>query len=851
MTILGLVWPDTSGTDVHLVPGLASPEFFRLAWGLEQSGVDVIRRHVFSMDVTVAFSTTLVGGAGAHGLRIDAKTGEVAVLTPALAGRSFLLGLTVTDRVGTGTGSATSRIRIHVHAAIDRLWLTPAPLTIRRGSMAARYSVLARFTDGVIADITNWSPFESRAGDTDHTYVHADGSHDPALTWSVEPPANGLAVDPQTGILSVPADSGQGRITVRFGTKSDTATLRFAPPWSTPVTVERRAGPGAVAFKLIPNILFLPDGFADNTADKEAFDRIVRLIVTRLTTRHRSRPYQAFGLDINYWSAWVPSPAAGVTVLPELNPDFTTQNPADGSQHAVEVPLPSGTIARASWRLEDMIEGVGLPTPVDSENNDLTAKRINDWAAIYPGVSRPRVAAAFPAWTGLKSRAVVDEQNTAFHMAFGERPTVDQQLVAHALTLNHRRVSDADFNAFLGALQAIVKRPDGTPVPVAMKDDAGKPIWVTGKDRALVVVICRSSHVGGVNSFRETGVDGARTLGVALAARQFHQVLVDQAGETFVQADSIPTDVFYDMWLTAAHELGHAFGLGDEYANRSSPATAAEIATAANRSPNVQHISTLTTGGVLDAKKIKWANWPRIARAGVLADTVVPIAGQPNRFTVHLRDAVASKLRPTDVARFRKWPLVTAGAASPRFTVDTIEIRTNQVTLTKIEADPFDPTAFPGGSVLMVPVRAPVKDGKLGADRPLADPTVLQRITDTGNPLNADPNSPHNLPPLNAVVPAPTKATNFPGGNAPKPPPLSSWIVGLYDNGSTRTKGFYHPTGICLMIQNADDAGGKRPTTLYDFCIVCHYALVDQVNPTLHNTVEDEFIERFGKQGAI
>ena len=38
---------------------------------------------------------------------------------------------------------------------------------------------------------------------------------------------------------------------------------------------------------------------------------------------------------------------------------------------------------------------------------------------------------------------------------------------------------------------------------------------------------------------------------------------------------------------------------------------------------------------------------------------------------------------------------------------------------------------------------------------------------------------------------------------------------------------------------------------LYDFCLICRYAIVDAVDPTLHGEVEQDFRERYGKRGAI
>jgi hypothetical protein len=173
-----------------------------------------------------------------------------------------------------------------------------------------------------------------------------------------------------------------------------------------------------------------------------------------------------------------------------------------------------------------------------------------------------------------------------------------------------------------------------------------------------------------------------------------------------------------------------------------------------------------------------------------------------------------------------------------------------------------DPSKFPAESIVMAPVRVkdsdPAKD-LYGHELMLADEDVLTRIAETQNPLNAQPLADEAKPPNDASDRAcsnkelsfPTAATNFPDRKAPKPPQFSSWTIGLYENGGEFNCGIYRPTGICLMGEQARQDPKTKEIYQYEFCLICRYAIVDTVDPTLHGEVEQDFRERYGKRGAI
>ncbi|WP_372660221.1 hypothetical protein [Amycolatopsis kentuckyensis] len=851
MTIVRLKWADTAATDLHLTPGLSSPELVRLLRVDDLTGETLTQDQPLPASATVTFTPQLKVGDD-HGIELTAA-GEVTVKTLALRGHSFLLRVSLDQ-----DPAITTRIRIHVHEKLSSLWLTPSKLTVRQGSGQARFSVLGRFdqvldgtvvvADGVIGDITNWSPF--RTPDANElTYVRLAHTTTAALTWSAT--GGPITADPRTGVLTAPAESGPDtKVTATAAGLHADGTAVSAPSWSTHVRLAHLGGPGVKQVDTVPNILFLPDGFQDTEADQAQYNRLVGIVKDRLESRPHTRPFAALTGRVNYWRGWVPSPDAGVTVLDELDP-----SPAPGQLPTTASPLPLPSAARpaAGWSLADVVNAIGLPNPDDYPVGTTVESKIGFLQSAYgDSITADLLRPRFTQWVGLNDRLLLNERDTAFHMAFSERPSADANLLEQYVSTNPRRVSDNDFNKFLDALRG----EDDDVLPAGL--------WTTGKDRNRVIVLCRSSRRAGLAARRRvsdtsTGI----TIGVSMAARPFHQVRPNDRGDGFdLKPDDIPTDVFYAVWLTVAHELGHSFGLGDEYGGRTAAPTPLKIRQVRG-TPNVQDRGSLTADGtpdaLIDVGKIKWADWPRIAKAGLLQNGLTPPVG--GRFTVDLVDVRASRLRTDDIVMFRRRPLATAGKPSNICKVLAVDVPANRVFVAPLLGGTVDPAAFPAGSILLAYVREPDPDfahDKFGGVLTLADPAVLQRIAETQNPLNAQPrpgeadppNDAEGRPCANVRLPVPTFATNFPHRAAPNPPAASYWTIGLYENGSEHNCGVYRPTGTCVMNREFFVDPKTKTVKLSDFCIICRYAFVDNADPTLHGAVEADFRERYGKRGA-
>jgi hypothetical protein len=79
------------------------------------------------------------------------------------------------------------------------------------------------------------------------------------------------------------------------------------------------------------------------------------------------------------------------------------------------------------WLLEDLINAIGLPTPRGHPTNSTPdGDRLNTWQSLYGSdVTKPRVQRLFAEWLDRNDRMLLNERDTAFHMAFGNRPAAD------------------------------------------------------------------------------------------------------------------------------------------------------------------------------------------------------------------------------------------------------------------------------------------------------------------------------------------------------------------------------------------------------------------------------------------
>jgi hypothetical protein len=177
MTVVQLAWAGQRSSDVHGIAGVGTrrlvddlqylvtdPATGTSSWmslsQLKAVHPTAVPRFTARFNGTIDAAGTRTG----HGVRADGTTGVVTTVaswptTPAL--RTFVIEATVT---GVATTYAPISIRVHLHQSIQNLWLTPDELIIRPGRVPAggssprqasqRFTVLARFDDGTVGDVT-------------------------------------------------------------------------------------------------------------------------------------------------------------------------------------------------------------------------------------------------------------------------------------------------------------------------------------------------------------------------------------------------------------------------------------------------------------------------------------------------------------------------------------------------------------------------------------------------------------------------------------------------------------------------------------------------------------------------
>lgn len=786
--------------DYHLAAGYVSPRLNQIIIvTLIKNNASLVARGdnagVAANGVTLSFKSMFSSQPPANQpISIDPNTGEFAVpnVLPALTSGTWPQEVIVQCHASMTTGEhADLFFRFWIHKELYRVWLTPAQFTVRQNAKNVRLSLLCKFTDGVFADLSNWSPYSPPQTNADANFVRyrvqgfpATGSQ-PVVVWSAS--GTGLTLDTKTGMLNCTSVTASATVSVSIQTFSSPAiptldaAVLGAPRWSTPTEVRplRERIDKFSAMNTKRNILFLPDGFVGDDGKTE-FRNIAVELVHRLTTLPETSPYLLVQERLNFFYAWVDSPQSDISVLNALS-----RLPYSGPTHS-----PPGVACDANERMQP--------------------------SAIH---------------------FIANEQSTAFHCAIGRRPGSD----AGNLWPNfHRlRVDWDDFNEFINALYA---SPTVQEVPAK---------WARlGDDRQLIVILCRTRRGDGLNQLTSLPQDDQRAVFLPIEANDTG-FYVDNGKSYDVLAAGPPTTAdFVIGWGVLAHELSHSFYLDDEYSTHDRSPLADLERGYIDGSPNTQRFETLIDSNKhIVSSKIKW-NWTRIRKACDYQTLV-----QPNpavkQFKCTLNDAYRSlkdkrdRFGKGDIVWLRKRDLVTSGDqfAGP-FKIDEkvtgLEVKLSFQypggTMPSAFFDPSSTTPAPPGLLLM--------REKVGAfDVNLIDGLIEAHIGADGNPTNASAGESPHAACTTGSSPTPTAATNVPAGLTL--PAQSFKVVGLFESGHRRDCGVYHPTGACIMNEvSYTDTTGRH---IRPFCHVCRYALVDKLDPRMHGRIDREYAKVYPK----
>jgi hypothetical protein len=742
---------------------------------------------------------------------------------------------------------------VWLHDGIDDAWGTPSPITIprRRGAAVSWRSptLLARFDDGVIGDVTN------------HPGVTILGATNAAVTFGTT--ATPGATIPFTATLPPALLDTQ----VTFDAV-------VAPAWEELPEDERMVeclGGSALAAdadEATANILVLVEG----VPDRDEGLVLARALASRM---HRMRPFSWAADKILYWGMWLPSRQSGGTLR-------WMADTADGWPLPVTRPEPPP--ATGAWGLDHLIHVAGPSAPEPAGGWPPLADQLNTWSVHLPYTVAQLTArvseATYQQWQA-EARVPLNQRDTALGVIQGWRTATYAKPGAREagryrdLHFGRASVSRAELDRLLGAL-------------VDRNGDSMGDRWTQGRDRRLVVVLS----------------GGHADVGNFLFEEQLVVMGIERSGETPLvtsRSDDRGSDVTGARWPVGtahaaathllvgrfAHEIGHALGLGDEYGGEHElPAESVPFCTLYANLQSEDGDRGLSDGTRLQGDRIRW-NHLRIARAftlrkdnpilEVLDESVDPVREVDGRIAYRIQveagqlDAALADgfdlndgshttlfLRTRDltgdildtwnlsspVELIRSEPFFDlvwvrekeAGAFDPFRRI--VEGRLGSATYPPILFAPVPKAIEPEGWATLVPKL--VRDHLTASGRPLDAPSRSEQAAWTCPAMGNDSGWPRmrNRPPIRKGEPF------FPARRVP-----AAWTGGMvYDCG------LFHPTSHSIMRGDSSrniysptdgdtfippgDVDLPKPLEANEFDPVASYLLIDKLDPSRHHELE-------------
>jgi hypothetical protein len=849
-----LLWAPGEGYDIHVLrgkmPGTNGPASKRLDKALGTIAGS-----------TLTFIPQSLNSPNNFGVDVDQTTGVVTAkghlnAAPKFPNLSFLL----TAHEATSSGATNETIiRIHVHDGIQKIWLTPAALTIHQAHPESRFTVLALFDDGAVGDITEWPQLRYQSNKPTVVKVLNTGQTGP----------DGKPV-PFGGLLEsqVAGQSADITVTLTLTSPAITKTSPSAPvstleSWRTVAAaaiVEFVAGPVTPNLKdplgtkpdsvrtvveTSRNLLFVAEGFTN----KNDFTQAVQLIVAQLRSQLFLEPFQVLANSITYWSLFIPSTVEGIGIL-----GSQSLSAGGANQTAAPVPLPRrpGT---GPLNLQNMIHVGGLPlaaTPALTTDAAWGADR----SVLYANISLPVQLEpnALAEWSGLKSRTLLNERNTVFGLAHYDRDRASgQDRDEDPVLVDPRRTKGKSVSDFLERLECGADPED----PSAGGFEIGKT-WVetaagdVGKDVGLVCFVCRSGTRGG--GWTLAGPAGLAYFAAATGVSDKAEVATAVSGNG-LDISTPPVASSFSAPLVAsvvAHEWAHILGLGDE---------CGDVTRSGAGVPNTlfnQNLArtrdVITTNpqppNTVDPLRIKW-RWPRLSTAALLRQnttvtstlTVAPEpctqSGTPTPngtfLLIRLRrdPPTGHPFVKTAAVRVRTWPVLDSTSQDP---IATAQLIVETVLADAVVVGGLSPadlqtitTNFdPKGQFALVSLKPQSGGGILQ----LVPDLVQQELTARGAPLNAPTGAPACVPAANPIAAVPLllpTTVQLPRRALAAP----ADIVGIFEGGGGLDCGILRPAGRCQM--------RSRFNRTTPFCRVCRYVIVERLDPRAHGELEALF----------
>lgn len=815
MSIISVAWASGANRDIHVLAGQSSRRLNETLFIFDSanpSGVLATTYLPAHPTVSIAFNALFKGAPAAGGIHVDPNTGQVSVdaALPPLHKNNFIIEVTVTD--SSDASNASVVIRVHIHKTVTKLQLTPTDLTIRPSDSplatndftSYRFTVRATFDDSTMGDLTTWHDVQWSPGDQ----VTTDGK----ITIKTTNAAGSSFPITATLLPQWGGASAQGTVHVGKAWKDETSMPKAS-------IIPGGGWPGTTLPEEAPNILILGDGFS--VADQSSFENIANTLVHFIKTDEYVRPFDVLCTSMNFWRAWMPSAQRGISFRCEVYPL--------DNQSVWRVPPAIKPPATGQWDLTNLIYTVGLPIPADMGKSASDLR--TEWGLLVPAPPTPGNVNddLIGDWKKLGKRGFIDEIDTFPGMAHGAPPAANETSDWPLLDLHEDRLGRAGLKSFFNRLASDNGVQVGTsPIGTVWADRGTYPFDNTD----LIVVV--TAHPGG----RAANYTGYIAIATKSGVLQIKATAGGGSNFTLNFTDP-PRDVSTDTSRTVTHEIGHSFGLGDEYADPDK-----QDATFPFLKPSVSDFGNLQrSGDVVDASNqidgtlIRW-DWLRVRKAAVvnLAAVDGPAAGT---FNIPVQPGQGSQFAVGDIVLLRsrrpgvlidyaknvvelQHPLQVVSRGPDIVTVKSATAAT--ITLADIQA-------FTPGSTLFLPV--PMPHGMPGPTDPYARmvaKNVENLITSTHAPLYVRPpktsDDDEQHPKLDGLTPG------LPG--RPFCFKVKTSIVGLYEGGATYGKGLYHPTGLTCMMRN--DHINHAP-----FCPVCRYIMVELINPFQHFQIDLDY----------
>jgi hypothetical protein len=674
-----------------------------------------------------------------------------------------------------------------------------------------RFAVRAQFDDEVVGDIT-------------------DGH---GVTWA----ETSGHVKASSGVLNIRADDNVGdkffitaKLPAELGgaeTPLGGTTLEVGRRWAddpSPPRASIVAGgalPGIGDAENLPNVLMLSDGFRA-PEDEDAFNKIVDTFVHHLKNNKLMTPFNLLSGKMNYWKALIAADQIKISFRSEMSTIVK-----DGQAFAQAIPAVKKPPDHGEWSLENLLYVAGLPVPGDAARDPDDIQ--HEWSQVLPVDPVPHLPAkVFVSWVGCANRTFLEEQDGFPCMSYGAPPAATLTST-HLLDLHEDRAGIDGLRALYRTLGSDdVTLADGRPVGMLW---AGNEGGFRFDNRGLVVLI--SSIPGGraLNSRGEYIAVSTKSGDPYFPVRQV-------AGRNAYTLDlhQVPANVDADPARTVAHELGHSFGLGDEYEDFAEPfgkkhadpfhANLQKEADTQIQDPND------ATKKIISGDQIQW-NWHRIVAAAVVNGAITPVG--LDTFQIPVIPDVRSRFSQGDTVRLRPrtWsqPLRKFGPLDVSGDLVITEPPANDTVVVRA-VHAISAQAFPSGSLLYTPKPAPAS--VLSVTYPYAEivaKNIKDAITTNKKPLTEVPCEFHGGDPEFPIF------TDFEGREPVHGIPeafLDMYkVVGLYSGGARFSCGIFHPTGRCMMRNGHEEQSA--------FCAVCRYIMVDMIAPEFHPDIDADY----------